>query len=66
MSMVHVSVHAANNPIRARLNQHNSFAVLTLTVIGDEVKFFVQDTTQVEALMDAIAQALANPISTKV
>lgn len=55
----HLSIHAANNPIRARIDQHNSFAVLSLSVIGDEVKFFVQDTTQVEALIDAITQAMA-------
>lgn len=57
---VSINIHAANNPVRARVDQHNSFAVLTLSVIGDEVKFFVQDTSQVEAVIDAIAKALAD------
>lgn len=57
---ISINVHAANHPIRALVDQHNSFAVLTLSVINNEVKFFVKDTTQVEALIDAITQALVD------
>lgn len=58
---ISVSVHTQKSPTRAIVGIHHSFTVLTLQVNNHEVKFFVEDTDEINDIVDAIAEAVRSP-----